>query len=86
MDKLLTPYWISFPNIDFSIKTFGVTAYSIDDAYSLLKEFGYDYRTITNLVEVKENITWDELEKNHVTPNMGPIVIRGIWYPHLNTR
>ena len=86
MNKLLTAFWISFPEDNFHIKNFGVTAYSIEDAYSLLKEFGYDYPSIAKRIEIKENITRGELEENHVGANSGPIVVRGIWYPHLNTR
>jgi hypothetical protein len=82
MNKLLIAFWISFPKDSFPIKNFGVTAYSIDDAYSLLKEFGYDYRYIAKRIEIKENIAWDELEENHVRSNIGPIAVRGVWYPN----
>jgi hypothetical protein len=82
MNKLLTAFWISFPEDSFAIKNFGVTAYSIDDAYSLLKVLGYDYYRTAKKIEVKENVKWDELEENHVRPNIGPIVVRGVWYPN----
>ena len=61
----------------------GVTARSLEDALWLLEERGYFFHK-SGPVDVRENITVTELDQNHVVPNMGPIVFRGIWYPCLN--
>ena len=66
---------------------FGVTAYSIDDAKLLLKEqyFKGIFRQIEipQIKKVTENIRFQDLDQNHVVPNMGPISERGVWYPNL---
>ena len=85
MNKLLIAFWISFPEDNFPIRCFGVTAYSIDDAYALLEASGYDYHHIAKRININENVKWDDLEENQVQRNIGPIVVRGIWYPHLNS-
>jgi hypothetical protein len=61
----------------------GVTARSVEDAFDLLDQHGYDFHRLGR-VEVRENITVADLDPGHVVPNMGPIVFRGIWYPCLN--
>lgn len=86
MSTGLIPYWISFPDDETFPMGFGVTAYSLEEAYFMLEQFGYDYHKRAVRVDVKVNVRWDELDKLHVHPNMGPIVVRGIWYPHLNSR
>ena len=77
MNKLLIRYW-------FSTKQglgIGVTAYSIEDAISLIKDqdLAMSYNPI--LESYIENIDINELDQNHVIPNMGISSNRGIWYP-----
>jgi hypothetical protein len=62
---------------------YGVTATSQLDAESLLRSFGYP-RENESVVEVIENITVADLDANHVIPNAGPIVLRGVWFPRHN--
>lgn len=65
----------SFPNLGC-----GVTAYSRADAESLLEEcLGMP---LPRVVEVIEDITYDDLEQNHVAPNMGDVSRRGVWFPN----
>ena len=78
---LLTSYWIAAPGPKLA-SSFGVTAYSIEDAFSLLAEAGYPFDQ--NEVTVIENIRFEDLDPNHIVPNMGPMVLRGVWYPFLN--
>ncbi len=33
------------------------------------------------LLKVIQGVRYTDLEENHVRTNMGPIVIRGLWYP-----
>jgi hypothetical protein len=59
----------------------GVTAYSIDDAKSLVisEALAMSYRPIFD--SYVEDIDIHKLDQNHVMPNMGIVVNRGIWYP-----
>lgn len=60
---------------------YGVTAFSKEDAGHLLRSLGYprDEEAVTDVVE---GITHAQLDQNHVVPNAGPIVARGVWYPN----
>lgn len=63
---------------------FGVTAYSVDDAKSLIEgaacRLGWDYEVL----EIVEDVDVRDLDQGHVVPNMGPPNFRGVWYPNLN--
>ena len=80
-DSLLTAFWISFPEDTNFPLGLGVTAYGIDDAYSLLEERGYEFHKQAKSINVKEQVTVEELDYSHIVQNMGPIVVRGVWYP-----
>src|SRR5262245_2956306 len=80
----LNTYWFTFPeNPEFPLGL-GVTAWSRDDAKALLEANGYDFHTKASRVEIKEGVTVADLDAKHVVVNMGPIVVRGIWFPALN--
>lgn len=78
----LTPYWIRQP-IRHGPIGFGVTAYSLDDAFTLVRVFGYGEYLPANLASlaVIEDVTIAALDESHVVANMGPITVRGMWYP-----
>jgi hypothetical protein len=59
------------------------TATSQVDAEILLREFGYPHEDEI-IVEVVEDISIAALDENHVMPNAGPMVIRGVWFPRHN--
>ena len=82
-DPRCRAFWLTFPGQPRAPVGIGVTAFSIEDAYSLLDERGYAFHR-SGPVEVHEGVTVAELDQNHVVPNMGPLVFRGIWYPCLN--
>ncbi|UHQ18314.1 hypothetical protein LVB87_08745 [Lysobacter sp. KIS68-7] len=46
----------------------------------LLSDFGYP-RPGEKIVEVLSDVEFSALDQNHVVPNAGPIVIRGVWFP-----
>lgn len=73
--SLLTTYWIEVP--DSLPRHFGVSAYSLADALSLLTTAGYEIDP--EQAEVKEGVTATDLDPKHVVPNMGVIVRRGVW-------
>jgi hypothetical protein len=33
---------------------------------------------------VRENVTIGEIDPGHIRPNVGPMIVRGVWYPCLN--
>ena len=80
MNKLLTSYWIE---LDCYLKNIGVTAYSLDDAKTLIQEKAFPKQEFPRIIKVTENIQFKDLDQNHVVPNIGPMVIRGVWYPNL---
>lgn len=62
---------------------YGVTAESLAAAEQLLKDHGYPHSG-QRVIEVVENIDMATLDQNHVLPNAGPVVVRGIWFPRHN--
>ncbi len=82
----LTSFWISFPEDNEFPFGIGITAFTLHDAYSILENKGINYLKEAKIIEIIENIKWDDIpNKEKVHPEMGPIVVRGIWYPYLNT-
>lgn len=64
---LLTACWINVPG---NVPTyFGVSAYSADEAFRLIKAEGYviDPRK----AQLAENVAARDLDQEHVVPNMG---------------
>jgi hypothetical protein len=77
---MLIRYW--FPS-DKGLG-FGVTAHSLRNALDLLAAAGYIAgRNFDSSVVVK-NVDVSALDQNHVVTNMGPIVVRGVWFPSRN--
>lgn len=62
---------------------YGVTAASQAEAERLLQQFGYPLSGI-KVTGVIHNVQHKDLDQNHVAPNAGPMVVRGIWYPRHN--
>jgi len=58
----------------------GVTAFSIDDAQELITKFGYSINLRSSEVKIQSDIRPDQLD-NYVQQSMGPIVVRGVWFP-----
>ncbi|MGL4465597.1 MAG: hypothetical protein ACRC1K_25895 [Planctomycetia bacterium] len=78
----LTAFWIK-PPFSHGPLGFGVTAWSFDDALGIIHAFDFGAYLPEDLagVRVTEGVTIAELEYRHVVANMGPIAIRGMWYP-----
>ena len=83
-DGSLTAFWISFPKDAAFPLGLGVTAWSQADAFRLLEEQGYDFHLRALEVAVKEDVSIDDIDAGHVRPNMGPMIVRGVWYPCAN--
>jgi hypothetical protein len=79
-DFILIPFWIVPPS-NHGPLGFGVTAYSLADALHIIESAGYSLPDDRSTLRVTEQIQVSNLEEPHVVRNMGPIVVRGIWYP-----
>lgn len=76
---MLTPFW-------FNTSTglgYGVTAASEGEAMQLLSLHGYP-RSGEEITAVIPGVAFANLDQNHVVPNAGPIVVRGVWFPMHN--
>ena len=80
--SLLTAYWIGPPSPHAPLG-FGVTAWSLDDALRIICGLGYEGYVPDDLstLVIREGVTVADLDQRHVVANMGPIVVRGMWYP-----
>jgi hypothetical protein len=59
----------------------GVTAFTYDDAVNLMNQEVFDGQGLPEIVRAIENVNPNELDRNHVLPNIGLILVRGIWWP-----
>jgi hypothetical protein len=77
----LVPFWI-VPGLPHGPLGFGVTAADLEDTFSHIVAGGYvQYlREGRASLSVKANVTFDELPR-HVQWHLGPMVVRGVWYP-----
>ena len=78
----LIAYWISSRNPKGSIG-YGVTAVDLPDALWIIRRLGYEIEPATDIASIQVISALDELEEAHVRANMGPIVVRGLWYPFI---
>jgi hypothetical protein len=81
---MLTRYWFTFLNPPaYSPLHYGcgVTATDYSDALRLIQRNVFSKVGDLKINQVIPNITVDQLEQGHVMPNMGVIVIRGVWFP-----
>ncbi len=79
---LLTSFWIVPPGRHGPLG-FGVTAHSLDDALFIIGNAGYGEYLAEGLSSLKitEGVRFADLEHPFVREQMGPIVVRGLWYP-----
>jgi hypothetical protein len=59
----------------------GVTAYSYDDAISVLHESLFGDDPTPPIEQTTEDVDVSTLDEGHVLPNMGDPTRRGIWFP-----
>jgi len=81
----LTAFWIVPPG-DQCPLGFGVTAWSLHDALHIIRALGYEryLPEDCSMLSVREGVMVAELDQQHVVPNMGPIAVRGMWFPFLS--
>lgn len=59
----------------------GVTAYNYEDAIELIKVLVFNSKKLPKITKCVENIDVNDLDHDHVLPNMGDVTERGIWFP-----
>jgi len=85
----LTRYWIEFdtnPANWGSLNTLlragcGVSGFSLDDCLSLIQQQMLKGQSLPPVKRVVEDVDISKLDANHVLPNIGLVVHRGIWFP-----
>lgn len=77
-------FWFSFQNPpQFSPLGLGcgITARDYEDAKEILTSSVFGGRTVPIIESVVEDIDVRSLDQNRVVPNMGPVAVRGVWFP-----
>ena len=80
MTDPLTSFWI-IPRGAVQTRGFGVTAFSEEDALRLLREAGHQLPEDRGRVQITLGVRPVDLDARHITPNCGPAVVRGVWFP-----
>ena len=80
MSEPLTSFWI-IPRGAPLGAGYGVTAFSEPDALRLIREAGYGLPADSSELEIRPGVGPDDVDPTHITPNAGPSVVRGVWYP-----
>ena len=82
VDRNLHRYWVRLqPSDDLIRGEFGVTAYTEEDALSILAYMAFQGQAMPDVLEVRTDVDVRDLDQGHVLPNMAPPNLRGIWYP-----
>jgi hypothetical protein len=80
-------YWIVLKGENQAGPGFGITARDWDDAMSLLAEAAravFAQPANEEMIESwREVRSVDDLDQNHVVPNMGSLLRRGVWFPNV---
>jgi hypothetical protein len=80
-DPRLVPFWIRFAGEPELQHSYGVTAYSLDEALGILKDHHLVGQDIDRPIGVSANVRIGDLDQRRVVPNCGPMNFRGVWYP-----
>jgi hypothetical protein len=59
----------------------GVSAYDYDDALQIIQTSVFKNGALPTIARDIEDVDVSELDANHVRPNMGDVLRRGIWFP-----
>jgi hypothetical protein len=88
----LTAFWIARSPFDEagSSPRFGVTGHGQADVVRILRWGGFRLSNGLDDFEIVQEVTYAELRRApgfryHVEFNMGPMVVRGVWYPYITT-
>jgi len=76
-------YWMEFkelPNFCGLCRGVGVTAFTDDDAIQLVSQ-KIDPELKNSIATVKQLLSLNEITDEHILPNMGNELVRGVWFP-----
>jgi hypothetical protein len=76
-------YWFTFEKLERpSPLSFGcgVTAHDYQDALAIMRDSVFQGHA-PPIKDVVEDVDVSRLEAKHVLPNLGNVLIRGIWFP-----
>ena len=83
-ESALTAFWIEGCDPKGPLG-YGVTAFSLTDALEIIRRAGYELPAdATNPLKVREGIKPADIEHCYVRDHMGPIAVRGLWYPFVD--
>ena len=82
-DSALTAFWIDGPDPRGPLG-YGVTAFSITDAFEIVRRAGYQLPDDKSTLRVRADIKPADIEHRFVREHMGAIVVRGLWYPFID--
>lgn len=76
-------YFIEF-EVDertMTMSRFGVTAMNLEDALEILSSSVFGNAMLPPIKNIVEDVNIEDLDQNHVVPNIGSVFTRGIWFP-----
>ena len=85
MEPHLRRYWFKFEPLEKPSplnRGCGITAYSLDDAVSLLRERVFSDQPLPRIAQTIVDVDVSTLNPGHVIPNMGLVTRRGVWFPN----
>ena len=86
---MLTRYWITFAAPEETLTDHslglgvGVTGFDQADALKLV-EAALGMERLPTVGSILPDVSFDDLERNHVQKNLGNMAVRGVWYPRYN--
>jgi hypothetical protein len=82
-ESSLTAFWIDGLDPRGPLG-YGVTAFSLTDAFEIIARAGYRLPEDKAALHCRVGIKPAEIEHRYVREHMGPIVVRGLWYPFID--
>lgn len=82
-DSALTAFWIEGPDPGGPLG-YGVTGFSRTDAFEIVRRAGFQLPVDASTLKVREGVRPEDIEHSYVREHMGPIVVRGLWYPFID--
>ncbi len=82
-ESALTAFWIEGPDRRGPLG-YGVTAFSFADALEIVRRACYQLPEDSSTLRVRADIRPGDIEHRFVREHMGPIAVRGMWYPFID--
>ncbi len=82
LGSILTAFWIEDPDPSGPLG-YGITAFSLTDALEIIRRAGYRLPDDISTLSIQVGIQFADIPHDFVRKHMGPIVVRGLWYPFI---